>query len=159
MVNFFYKFNYAETDSNQLQMHIRMFTLADQYDIPRLGTLAVRKYYDECMSSWSPQEFLMCIKDIYQATPDSVTRLRDTACIVIQKHMPQMLEDKDVSTMYEKTLDENPGFTKDLLKRYEGGSLHGNCFSCGPGQPMEVLQARCKTCARGHTGGQSFYCK
>lgn len=102
-------------------------------------------------------EFLTSVKDVYEATPDSVRALRDTACTIAQKHLPQMCQDEDISTLYEQTLDEAPGFAKDLLKRYTGNSLYGYCTSCGPGQAMEVLQARCLTCRRGNTGGQSYY--
>jgi hypothetical protein len=157
MVDFLYDSDYAETESCSLETHIRMFALADQYEIAALGSLAVEKYYDRCMSSWSPEEFLVCIKDIYEATPDSVRALRDTACTIIQKHLPQILQDENISVFYEKALDEAPEFAKDLLKRYTNYSLYGCCSSCGPGQPMEVLQARCKTCRRGNTGGQSYY--
>jgi hypothetical protein len=157
MVNFLYNSDYAETESCPLETHIRMFALADQYEIPALGSLAVEKYHDSCVSSWSPEEFLMCIKDVYEATPDSIRPLRDMACTVVLKHLPQIFQDGNISMLYEKTLDETPGFAKDLLKRYTDKSLYGYCSSCGPGQPMEVLQARCKTCGRGNTGGRSYY--
>lgn len=48
IVNFFYNFDYYKTDSSQFEMHTRIFTISDQYDIPNLGVLAARKYNKRC---------------------------------------------------------------------------------------------------------------
>jgi len=62
--------------------------------------------------------------------------------------MPEIFQDKDISAVYDETLDETPEFARDLLKRYTENFLYG-CSNCGPGQLMEVRQARCKICQEG----------
>lgn len=162
MVSFFYTFDYSGeledgADLSQLQLHTRMFALADQYEIPRLGVLAAKKYSDTCTKSWSAQEFFQSLKDIYTTTPSAVRQLRETACTEIQGHLPEILEDDEVADQYEQVLDEIPEFVKDLLGRYIGECLHGHCLNYGPSQPMEVLQVRCKTCGRGDSGRKSYF--
>ncbi|CAG5181638.1 uncharacterized protein ALTATR162_LOCUS9784 [Alternaria atra] len=136
IVSFLYNANYNDdlpdrADISPLQLHAQMFSLADQYDISNLDTLAAEKYLSKCTLSWAPLEFLTSIPNIYTTTPSSVRRLRDIACMIIQKHLPKMLSNKDVA-------DINP--------------LYGHCTSCGPSQPMEALQARCKQSKRGNSG-------
>jgi hypothetical protein len=157
IVSFLYNANYDDdlpdgADISPLQLHAQMFSLADQYDISNLDTLAAEKYLSKCTLSWAPLEFLTSIPNIYTTTPSSVRRLRDIACMIIRKHLPKMLGNEDVADMYETILTEVPEFTKDLLGSYISNPLYGHCTSCGPSQPMEALQARCKQCKRGNSG-------
>lgn len=157
MVAFLYNFDYDndmpdEPDMSLLQLHARMFALADQYDIPSLGTLALRKYSSRCTVSWNPIEFLGSIQIVYETTPSCIRQLRKTVCMVIRKHLPSMLREEHVAQMCEEVFTENVEFTKDLLRSYVSDPLYGNCQSCGSGQPMEVLQGRCKKCRRGNSG-------
>jgi len=66
MVNFFYNMDYDddlpdEADMSPLQLHAQIFVLADQYDIPGLSTIALKKYPYRCAVSWVPMEFLASI--------------------------------------------------------------------------------------------------
>ena len=154
MVAFLYDFDYDddvpdEADMSLLQLHARMFALADQYDVPSLGALSLRKY-SRCTVSWNPIEFLVSIQDVYETTPSCIRQLRKTACMAIRKHLPSMLQDEHVAQMCERVLTEYVEFTKDLLRTYVSDPFYGNCQCCGSNQPMEVLQGRCKRCKRGN---------
>jgi hypothetical protein len=157
MVTFFYNTDYDDdlpdgTELSLLQLHTRMFALADQYEILNLSTIAAKKYCSRCAVSWTPTEFLASIRDVYGSTPSCVRNLRDSACMAIRKHLPQMLDDESIAKLYEETLTENPDFAKDLLKSYVNEPFYGNCSTCGSNQPMEALQARCKKCRKGNSG-------
>jgi hypothetical protein len=157
MVHFFYNLDYDDDlpdgmDMSPLQLHTRMFALADQYDIPSLSTIAVEKYSSRCAASWMPMEFLASVQDIYETTPVCIRELRDMACTIIRKHLPEMLDNKEVAEIYERTLVEEPEFAKDLLQSYVSSSLYGDCMTCVSSQPMEALQARCKKCGKGNSG-------
>ncbi|KAL6153465.1 hypothetical protein ACJBU6_08614 [Exserohilum turcicum] len=74
LVDFFYSSEYddclpEEADVSLLQLHARMFALADQYDIPGLSHLAVEKYFSRCTTSWEPLEFLVSLKDVMKPPP------------------------------------------------------------------------------------------
>ena len=156
LVDFFYSSEYddclpEEADISLLQLHARMFALADQYDIPGLSHLAAEKYFSRCTASWEPLEFLVSLQDVYETTPVSTRLLRNTACTAIRKQLPRMLDNKDVAEMYDKILSGTPDFTKDLLRCYVSNPLYGYCQSCYSYQPMEALQGRCKKCKKGNT--------
>lgn len=156
MVRFFYDMDYddnlpEETDMSLLQLHARMFALADVYDIPGLRAIAQEKYSSRC-AVWRPREFLESIHDVYERTPTTIRQLRDAACIAIRKNLPKMLEDEGIAGFYEEILTEIPEFTKDLLRSYVRAHFYGDCNSCGSNQPMEALQARCKKCWKGNSG-------
>ena len=162
MVTFFYNADYDDelpdgTEFSRLQLHIRMFALADKYDIPDLSIVAAKKYSSGCDTSWNPSEFLTSIRDVYETTPPSSRTLRNLACIAIRMHLPQMLDDESIGGMYEETLTESPEFAKDLLRSYVHNPLYGSCATCGSSQPMEVLQARCRKCGKGNSGFCFYY--
>jgi hypothetical protein len=157
LVDFFYSSEYddclpEDADVSLLQLHARMFALADQYDIPGLSNLAAEKYSSRCTASWTPLELLVSLQDVYETTALSIRRLRNTACMAVRKHLPEMLDNEEVAEMYEKILSGIPDFTKDLLRCYVSNSLYWHCQSCRSLQPMEVLQGRCKKCKRGNSG-------
>jgi hypothetical protein len=153
LVNFFYDSEYddclpEDADLSLLQLHARMFALADQYDIPGLKTLAAEKYSSRCTTSQT-LELLVSLRDVYETTPPSIRRLRHTAYIAVRKRLPEILRNKEASEMYDKILSEIPDFTKDLLRCYVSDPVYGHCQSCCSHQPMELLQARCKKCKKG----------
>ncbi|EUC39844.1 hypothetical protein COCMIDRAFT_41722 [Bipolaris oryzae ATCC 44560] len=157
LVDFLYSSEYddsllEEADISLLQLHARMFALADQYDIPGLIHLAAEKYYSRCTTSWEPLELLVSLQDVYETTTVSTKQLRNIACLAIRKHLPEMLDNKEVAEMYNKVLSEIPDFTKDLLRCYTTIPFLGHCLSCHSHQRMEVLQARCMKCKKGNSG-------
>ncbi|KAF2802865.1 uncharacterized protein BDZ99DRAFT_548055, partial [Mytilinidion resinicola] len=156
MVSFFYDMDYddnlpEETDISLLQLHARMFALADEYDIQGLSTIAQEKYSSRC-AVWRPREFLESIHDVYGRTPTTTRQLRDAACMAIRKNLPKMLEDEGIAGFYEEILTEIPEFTKGLLRSYVEAPFYRECISCSSNQPMEALQARCKKCGKGNSG-------
>ena len=74
MVHFFYNLDYDGhppdgTDMSPLQLHARMFALADHYDVLSLSTITVEKYSSRSAVSCMPIEFLASVQDIYETTP------------------------------------------------------------------------------------------
>ncbi|EOA81117.1 uncharacterized protein SETTUDRAFT_35991 [Exserohilum turcica Et28A] len=125
-----------------------MFALADQYEIPDLKNLAAEKYSSRCTASRT-LELLVSLRNVYETTPSSIRRLRDTAYMAVRKHLPEILRNEEAAEMYDKILSEIPEFTKDLLRCYTSNPVYGHCLSCCSHQPMEPLQGRCKKCKKG----------
>ena len=150
MVNFFYSLSYndniseatdQETPSHisPLQLHARMFTLGDRFDIPGLRDVAVKKYSSRCAISLEPLEFIESIYDVYKRTPASAGQLRNAACILLRKNLLKMLDDEAFATIYEKVVIEVPEFTRDMLELYVEASLNGDCSTCSSNQAFEAL--------------------
>jgi hypothetical protein len=157
MIEFFYNTDYNENlseaaDMSVLQLHAQMFLLADQYDIPALLSIAMRKFQARCIRSWNTLEFLHSMRDLYKLAPPSIVRLRKSACLVIREHLPEMLDDAVTAECYEKIVLEVPEFARDLLQSYIQSPLLGFCDTCRSNQSMESLQTRCQKCNKGQGG-------
>jgi hypothetical protein len=154
LVQFFYTLDYSDavpvdTEISPLQLHAKMFGLADEYDIPGLLRVAASKYSARCLGSWEPLTFLTSIPDVYDDAPTQALQLRHTACTAIRKELPQMLNDKAVAERYKKTVAENPEFATDLLQTYIDGPLYLHCSNCDSHQHIQVVRgwvSRCKRC-------------
>jgi hypothetical protein len=155
LVQFFYSLDYSDvvpvdTGISPLQLHAKMFGLADEYDIPGLLHVAASKYSARCVDSWEPLEFLTSIPNVYDATPANVSLLRHTACMAIRKKLiSDMLGEKAVAERYKQTVSENPEFATDLLQTYIESPLYLHCSNCDSHQPIEVVRgwaSRCKSC-------------
>jgi hypothetical protein len=154
LVQFFYTLDYSDvvpvdTEMSPLQLHAKMFKLADEYDIPGLLPVAARKYFARCADSWEPSEFLTSIPDVYDAAPARVTMLRRVAYTAIRGVLPGLLNEEAVAERYRKILAENPEFATDLLQSYIDGPLYLHCYKCESHQYIEVTRDwhnRCKRC-------------
>jgi speckle-type POZ protein len=154
MVQFFYSMDYddtlpADADLSLFQLHARMFSLADEYMIPSLLSVAADKYSAQCLGSWNPSEFLSSIHDVYNGTPSRVSRLRRAACTAMRSNLPTMLKEEAIARHYDQTITENPEFAKDLLRSYVRDPVFRHCYTCGLHRIMETLQVRCTHCKRG----------
>jgi hypothetical protein len=143
LVQFFYSLDYSDVapdDSglSPLQLHAKMFGLADEYDIPRLLGVAASKYSARCVGSWEPLEFLTSIPDVYNATLAQVPLLRHTACMAIRKVLPGMLNEEAVAERYKKTVAENTEFATELLQTYIDSPACIFCSGCNPHQHKET---------------------
>jgi speckle-type POZ protein len=155
LVQFFYSLNYSDvipvnTDTSPLQLHAKMFGLADEYGIPGLLPVAARKYLAQCVDSWEPSEFLTSIPDVYDAAPARVTMLRRIVCTAIRRVLPELLNEEAVAERYRKTLAENPEFATDLLQSYIDNPLYLRCPYCKIHEYMETTTnwyIRCKRCS------------
>jgi hypothetical protein len=154
LVQFFYNMDYDEVlplyaDVTILQLHARMFALADKYEIPDLPSVAADKYSARCLTFWKPLEFLSSIQDVYDGTPPSISLLRKIAYTAIRRNLPAMLNDETISKLYDQAVTEYPDFTKDLLQSYVINPVFRHCYTCSSHQRMEILQVRCKNCKKG----------
>jgi hypothetical protein len=157
MVDFFYSTDYDEdppevANTSVLQLHAQIILLADQYDIPGLLFIAEKKFRARCVDSWDALEFLHSMRELYKLTPPSIIRLRETACVEIRGHLPEMLDDAVTEDCFEKTVLEVPDFAKDLLSGYINRPLMGYCGTRRSNQSMECLQTRCQNCNKGQGG-------
>lgn len=142
----------VEAELSLLQLHAKMFSLADEYIIPGLLSVAAETYSARCLKSWESSEFLSSIHDVYNGTPPSVSLLRKVAYTAIRRNLSTILNEEATAGHYERTVTENPEFTKDLLRSYVNDPVFRHCYTCGSHRDMEILQARCKHRKRGVAG-------
>ncbi|KAL1969767.1 hypothetical protein VTN77DRAFT_7276 [Rasamsonia byssochlamydoides] len=159
LIDYFYTADYdqnvesADTECappiSALQIHVRMFVLADKYDIEGLRVLSSEKYSNRLMSPCSALEFLESVPDVYTLTAPSVRVLRDEVTHFARVNLENYIQDQSVREVYEKIATEVPHFVKDVLDSFITAPFIGTCFNCGPRTSMKVLQARCRKCGKG----------
>lgn len=101
--------------------------------------MAVKKYFSRYAISRDPLELIESICNVYKRTTVSIRQLRNAACVLMRKKLPKILNDKAVTSVYEKVLSEVPEFTKDILGIYVKAPLYGDCNTCGSNQAFEAL--------------------
>jgi hypothetical protein len=154
LIDYFYTADYDEivnepgTDEviSGLQVHARMFALADKYDIEGLLVLSSEKFSNRFRSSPNGLELLESVPDVYALTPPSVKILRNKVTLCARINLKTSLRDQSVREVYERIATEHPDFVKDVLDLYIRAPLFGNCLTCGNYNAVQTLQARCLTC-------------
>ena len=131
-----------------------MFILRDRYNVPGLRDKAVKKHSSKYAVSCDLLKLIKSIYNVYKRTTVSVRQLRNAACVLIRKNLPEIFYDKAITTIYEKVLSEVPEFIKDLLGIYVKTPLYGDCSICGSNQAFKALQVRYK---RYRKGSSSFH--
>ena len=90
MIEFFYSGCYDEyphpdlTHPSPFKLHLEMYSLADKYDIPKLGKLAIDYFRDAldiddsaiATDDRKQVGYLSWVRAVYESTPDSNTGLR-----------------------------------------------------------------------------------
>ncbi|PKX93485.1 uncharacterized protein P174DRAFT_490669, partial [Aspergillus novofumigatus IBT 16806] len=107
-----------------LQLHARVFALADKHDVKGLCGLSAEKYFSRLEKDFNVVEFLKSILDVHHLTSPPIQTLRDIT--------------SEVSSLM-----------KDLPESYIACPILADCHHCGPTMAMQALQVRCWKCSRG----------
>lgn len=99
-------------------VHVEMYALSDQYDIPALGTLAKAKLDMTCMVNWHAESFLEIIPRVYESTLESNQGLRGVVLDHARKHSNDFMEDELLNASFRSLLAATPEFGAALLTNY-----------------------------------------
>jgi hypothetical protein len=139
----------AYSHTSALQLHARVFALADKYDVKDLCVLSAEKYSSSLEKDFNVVEFLESIPDVYHLTAPQVQTLRNLVLHFARKNLANALHHSSHSKIYDDITCEVPTFTKDLLDSYIASPILADCQNCGPTMAMQALQIRCQKCSRG----------
>lgn len=122
MIRFFYSGCYKEfpdgdvTPTPRLTLHIEMYSLADKYDVPKLGEVAAVYFHKALEDSKSSGDYLPCVPAIYESTPDSNTGLRS----VIVKYVVNRGAKQELSkSLLKAAFIEAPQFGWDCFFQFQ----------------------------------------
>jgi hypothetical protein len=137
MIDFMYTFRYRDFDKGDqgaLLFHIKLFALADKYDICRLRNMTVSRF-KEIAGCRLYSELIVAIEAVYTTTPSSVRGLREAAIETADYHLKSLLENQS----FQDFMDKNGEFGKDLTKKIHSetyarpeslGLIHFQCSDC-----------------------------
>ncbi len=140
---------FEEAPLSALELHAEMYALGDKYQATRLSRLAMQKFKDKLKREWIPRDFLRSIAKVYKLTLESNRELRDATFLHARFNIGQFQSDDATRLQFKETCLDVPEFMLDVLESYIDVPLTGDCFQCGPHQPVEPIQLRCPSCMKG----------
>lgn len=123
LVSFFYTEKYSDgiqtfeteppSPCSGLQIHARVFVLADKYVVNSLLPLCAEKYQRRLRSLRDHIEFIESIPEVYVLPHTSTRTLKNVAARFA--HISNYLQEEAVQTAYNSVAQSVPEFVKDLL--------------------------------------------
>lgn len=154
LVTFFYSGNYDEdldaspTKMSALQLHARMFALGEQYCLPNLQPLCVKKYEARLDSECGALEFIESIPDVYNSTAGPVRDLKGVVARYARYRIAEIVQDgeEEAKLAYDDARQKAPEFAMDLLDQYTGTPQCKTCFSGAKLETTKTGRNVCKWC-------------
>ncbi|KAJ4188642.1 hypothetical protein NW759_016811 [Fusarium solani] len=103
----------ATSDDSHLVIHVKVFTLAERYDIPPLKDLSLKKFEAAARLHWKSNYLVEAAREAYTSTISDVQEMRK-AVIRILYMQRELLDEKHIKDL----LLEVPQITFDLLMRF-----------------------------------------
>lgn len=125
MVNYFYTGDYdakpsllTEEATQEMLVHVAMFTLADKYLVDGLRTLSQTKFKEAIKKQKQPSVIPQYVKPVYDLKFECRKRLRDAVVEVVRSRVTELPFDLDVKKILDDLMGEIPEFAKDLAMSY-----------------------------------------
>ncbi|KAH7403063.1 BTB/POZ protein [Cadophora sp. MPI-SDFR-AT-0126] len=153
MLRFFYTGKYIEpaNESGEIRFEIRIailiYILADKYDVSALMDLAEKSFKRLLSVSLTEEDYLSAVSDVY-TLPLPTNALKAITVEHARRKFRGMLQGSK-SDLVQNALLQIPEFAVDVILVFVNTPLRGRCYSCGPDQTAEALQARCVKCGKG----------
>lgn len=133
-----YRFDYEVGSSDQSPMsplifHVKVYSIADKYDVPMLKSLARGKFEKAVKTCWDMDDLPHAITEIYSSTPRTDRGLRELVVETVCKHKDTLMEKQD----FQNVLEETVGFAADVSRYLASGNVlpkangRYNCPNCG----------------------------
>lgn len=99
-------------------LHVGMYALSNQYDIPALGAVAKEKLNVTCMLNWNPMLFIEIVPHVYESKLESNQGLRTVVLEYTRKHSNRFMKDELLKASFHGLLAAVPEFSAALLSNY-----------------------------------------
>jgi hypothetical protein len=168
MLRFFYTLDYGSTDMvssenrlNTVLNAVRMYGIADRFDIPKLREAAKLHVASSPLSEEFEDDRLACIIEaVYSTTSSSDRGLRDVVALAACHDLNMRIR----TPAFAALLETADGFAADLLQLLASRQPHGmvkqyKCPSCSKiweGVVEPNVTVYCMHCQNGRTDWRSF---
>ncbi|KAI9784353.1 MAG: hypothetical protein M1839_002414 [Geoglossum umbratile] len=98
---------------------VRVYAIAEKYDIPALKTLAKERFSEWAKSNWSHKDFPILVREVFESTPTSDRGLRDVASQLFAKHVKLLLQGNGDLDVIEDLGDLWLGVLRQVLEDKE----------------------------------------
>ncbi|KAF7189558.1 hypothetical protein HII31_09198 [Pseudocercospora fuligena] len=165
MLYYMYKLDYGDFSNSPehvsaIVMDVKMFTIADKYNIKTLMDLAAEKFEVRCKEQWRKAGFADAIKEVYTAAPNHDDRLKRTIVDTVREHAVELFDNHgDVSGDFEHTARDVAEFGVDLSKSLATEGMRGmrtyKCPSNGEIFRMSTPTPKTFACPKGCYSAQA----
>jgi hypothetical protein len=98
---------------------VRVYAIAEKYDIPALKALAKERFSEWAKSNWSHKDFPILVREVFESTPSSDRGLRDVVSQLCAKYVKPLTQGNGVLDVIEDLGDLWLGVLRQVLKNKE----------------------------------------
>ena len=145
MFEFMYTFDYdssgrGETSSSPMVFNVKVYSIADKYDVQALKLQAKKKFMETISVCWDMDDFPDAVAQVYCSTPTSDRGLREAVSDITCKNIDRLF----AKERFEEILEETTGFASDVVKSLaaekKGTQSTYKCNGCDNTWKSEVLE-------------------
>jgi hypothetical protein len=105
-------------DQPALLSSVRVYAIADKYDIPPLKEIAKKRFETSAEKNWTHRDFSGIVKEIFESTPTSDRGLRDIAIRIVASHADVLVQKDEFRALIEEVGDLGLNTMRLLLETH-----------------------------------------
>jgi hypothetical protein len=139
----------AMEDQPALLSSVRVYAIADKYDIPPLKEIAKKRFGTSAEKNWTHRDFSGIVKEIFESTPTSDRGLRGVAIRIVASHADVLVQKDEFRELIEEVGDLGLN-TICLLLEKEKADLRDrlNRTSEKDHSTLKMINEWCKRCGK-----------
>jgi hypothetical protein len=110
-------------DQPTLFSSVRVYALADKYDISPLKELARQKFCSWAENNWTCEDFSAIAREVFESTPKNDRGLRDVIIQLVAKHADIFIQKDGLRQLIEDIGDLELSVLCQLFKTHSEGEL------------------------------------
>jgi speckle-type POZ protein len=170
MLQFMYTSDYdasgsAEHSASPMVFNVKVYSIADKYDVPALKSQAKEKFETTAKTCWNMDDFPYAVAEVYNSTTSIDRGLRNVVVDVTCEHINQLLSKQGFCDVLGETVGFAADISQHLAKSSEKSKKRETkykCPACGK-QWEAVLPSSgtfyCIHCANGYSSWNSYIVK
>ncbi|KAF7560163.1 hypothetical protein G7046_g4000 [Stylonectria norvegica] len=100
-------------DRNDLFNHLRLYIMADKYDVPALRLLARERFYRAAEVTWAEADYFpVLVDELYRSTLESDTAMRDIVCRLVGSR----IEEPAIREKMRPVMEEHGAFAVGVME-------------------------------------------
>lgn len=144
-----YSYTADATGRGKATLHVKMYSLGDKYDIPKLRDLATIKLASTLHGKATPQEDLLeAIPLIYECTMEKDRKFRDLVVLLVRARRAEILENATLKSQLADVFKSTPDFSMDMLASFTTEPALVKCRFCDSQNPLLKVSQLCSECER-----------
>jgi speckle-type POZ protein len=145
MLQFMYTSDYdasgsAENSASPMVLNVKVYSIADKYDVPALKSQAKEKFETTVKTCWNMDDFPYAVAEVYNSTTSIDRGLRDVVIDVTCEHINQLLSKQGFCDVLGESVGFASDMTQHLAKSQEESEKRLKKYQCpNCGQQWEAV--------------------